>query len=277
MFSRSISKIGLALFTSAILPAVISAGPAYALYGGNSVANSGGFVVALAYRTSVFRGNAADREFCTGALIDAQWVLTAAHCLADGTRTRDYEVVLGRTRLSRASGEVIRPAQQFINPHYRLSGLAGHDVALIRLSRPARETPARIAKPRLASRWAPGHKLMVYGWGYTCLAERKYCQGNDLKAVPSKVRSDRHCVRAVGFLHRPTEMCTKTRRVTLESGDSGGPAVILTSGGARLVAVSSWGQLNHKLNLVVGGWMGYAEVAGTPLADWITRITAGAA
>lgn len=267
MIRGHINRISVALIGSIVLPALMSATPAYALIGGR-VTTDPGYVVALTYRTS-FGGNAADREFCTGTLINSRWVLTAAHCL-HGTRLREYEVVLGRTRLSTGGGEVILPDRQFIQPGYRPSGTAGHDIALVRLARAATEIPAPVASSTLAAQWAPGANLLVLGWGYTCRAETTSCQGDDLKSALSRVQADADCSRAIGGIDRKTEICTKTSGISLGGGDSGGPAVISTSAGPRLVAVNSWGEIDRQERAVIGGWMGYAEVAGTELASWIT-------
>lgn len=273
MIYRSINRFALALAIAVLLPAVFAASPTLAVYGGHTIANTDGFVVALTHRPS-HRGTVVDRAFCTGTLIAPKWVLTAAHCLAHGTQLRDYEIVLGRTRLSAGGGEIIKPVSQYIQPHYRRSGMAGHDVALIELARPAMETPAPIAAAKMHSQWAPGRTLLVHGWGYTCLKETRACQGDDLQGVDMRVRSDRECLRAVGWINRATEICTRTRRVTLEGGDSGGPGVINTPAGPRLVAVTSWGQADFYGRVIVGGWVGYAEVAGTKLATWIRAVIA---
>jgi trypsin len=264
---RRVAQFVFALAGTILVAAASAPSPATAIIGGNTTTNPG-YVVALVYRAANHRGNAADREFCSGTLINRDWILTAAHCLA-GTRLHSYKVVLGRTTLSAGGGEVIPPAAQFIQPHYRRFGIAGHDIALIRLARPASETPAPIAGGRLSGKWAPGRSLLVMGWGYTCAAERRSCEGDHLKSALSRVRSDSACSRATGRINRATEICTRTKGISLGGGDSGGPAVINTAAGPRLVAVSSWGQINRRNRDVVGGWNGYAEVAGTKLATWI--------
>ena len=153
-------------------------------------------------------------------------------------------------------------------------GVENQDIALVKLPNPATQAPAPVADGSLAAKWAPGRYLRSSGWGYTCAAEVYSCQGDILQSGRMRVRSDADCSAVMGAIDRATEICTKTAGLSLGGGDSGGPAVISTGAGPRLVAVNSWGEVDYRNHDLVGGWMGYAEVAGTKLSTWIANTIA---
>src|SRR4051794_41504835 len=107
--------------------------------------------------------NAYDGQFCGGAVIAPDRIVTAAHCV-EGASPGDIDVVTGRYRLSDSGGERSTVTAIDREPKWNTNG-NGHDVAVLRLATPTTVPPVAVAGPNDTSLIATGAVLAVAGWG----------------------------------------------------------------------------------------------------------------
>jgi secreted trypsin-like serine protease len=200
---------------------------------------------------------------CGASLVHASWVLTAAHCVS-GLEAEDLQIMIGSQKQSQP-GDVIPLAEIRIHPEY--TG-GGYDVALLRLARPATQTPTRIASLSEQGLWAPGETATALGWG-----RNQYIVGSSpdqLHEVEVPVVSDADCARSYtgqGF-DPTTEVCAGELtggRDTCQ-GDSGGPLMVPDAQGQFIVfGTTSWG-LGCAFPVFYGV---YGEAGGPVLQPWL--------
>ncbi|XP_059614153.1 serine protease persephone-like isoform X2 [Phlebotomus argentipes] len=192
---------------------------------------------------------------CGGSLISEQYVLTAAHCTANPTALPEI-VRLGKVTLKSnddtAVAQDIAISRIINHPDYKRNRNY-HDIALIRLARPA-EMNENVKPACLNTNLddVPEHThLVVTGWGVTSV-ERREKSGlllkTNLTSVPldrcNRTYSDLPRDRALPNLLNDGQLCAfdMTRKNDACEGDSGGPLQTVSDNGfATIIGVTSFG------------------------------------
>lgn len=202
-------------------------------------------VGAFPWQVMLITGDLADpirSGFCGGSLVAAQWVVTAAHCLAGKSEPGLIDIVSG-TIVPRISGQGdrVKVIKMVIHPQYKQVNFE-NDIAMLQLQRPVTVgAPIRLAKPSLA---IPVNALAtVSGWG----AVTAYGPMTDqLLYAQIPVVANEICNKTTSYSGAVTAgmLCAGYRDGGLDAcqGDSGGPLMAKVDNLPTLIGIVSWGK-----------------------------------
>lgn len=217
-------------------------GPPKVIVGGTATTTADyPWMVALSSRQTF--GSARSGQFCGGALIAPDRVLTAAHCVVDENGSLadypDFRVIQGRTNLGGTQGREVVVSAAHPNPSFDTATVAG-DWAVLEL---AEELPGPVLPTVGQSEnvYAADTPATVLGWGDTT-GYGDY--SSVLRKVTVPVTTDATCRSAypggvLGTYDAASMVCAGLPQGGKDacSADSGGPMLI----GGRLAGIVSWG------------------------------------
>lgn len=208
-----------------------------------------------------------NQQICGGAIIDKEWILTAAHCV---NGTQGVSLVVGSWKLPdrNETRQFFKVDLSQIVLHANYSRKPNqNDIALIRLSEPIQFN--KYVKPvKLSSKCESTENLdvLVVGNGIQDEAE-DYKMPAVLQYTKLKTMTDRKCIQYYPFISSKQKICAGNRDGSSACyGDSGGP-LIRTKDNA-LIGILNF---THKS----GCFGGYPQVFSNIFYyySWISEIT----
>jgi len=215
-----------------------------------------------------------DRKFCGGTIINSQFVLTAGHCILDGSgnvaRSSDIRVFTERHDISKTPGDPHAVLKHYVHPRFQEKSLV-NDIAILQLEDNLAFTNSLYAVnlPKQSLQMSEGTVVVATGWGK--LANRDQWGSKTLQKVSLPLITISRCKGLYKDVRKPvisSNLCTlDLNGKDACVGDSGGPLLLWNRNKYVQVGITSWGRSCADPRYP-GVWTSVAHYV-----SWIKRIT----
>ncbi|XP_036328749.1 trypsin beta-like [Rhagoletis pomonella] len=188
-------------------------------------------------------------HYCAGSILSANWVVTAAHCLASKSQVLSSTLIAGSNNVDgTASTTQKRTIDWYVIHDLYTGGTAPYDIGLVYTETAFQWTTAVKAVTLPSSGVVPTGNANLYGWGSTSTTSVASYPAQLQVAKNLPIISESSCVDALGSkgvdVHS-TNICTGplSGGIGICTSDSGGPLVQEINGNAVLIGIVSWGKI----------------------------------
>ncbi|XP_016945242.4 trypsin delta [Drosophila suzukii] len=235
--TKSLASVLLLVLGLCQVSGVAIARPEGRVVGGSAAAvNSAPYAVSMQYGGT---------HYCAASILNANWLVTAAHCLTNSNQVLASTLVAGSIEVAgTASTTQTRSITYFVINDLYTGGTVPYDIGLIYTPTAFVWTAAVAAVTLPSSGVVPTGTANLYGWGSTSTTNTASYPSTLQVATDVPIISLSSCESALGTkgsdVHS-TNLCTGplTGGISICTSDSGGPLVQ----GNVLIGIVSWGKL----------------------------------